>query len=437
VKKTVVSFLERTVPPGETVLVGYSGGLDSTALLMALREVSLWPIHVVHVDHGWRPESAHQADQIQKQVESWGLSISVEKLPPFSEQKNLEERSRQLRYEAFLSVAKRKKTKWLLVAHQADDQIEVVCKRFLEGASLLRFCGMRPVETLFGLQILRPLLCFRRAELQQWLGETPYIDDPTNRENRFLRSRMREEIFPFLAHSFGKKVTDSIYRVSKEAALLDHFAQEEMEKRSEVTTFRGGAVARLQEKSIHPFIAGLLVDTVCKEANIPALSRAQRETAVQTLFANKGKVREVQSGTGAIFIERGLIVGFSQKIDKIEKKSCESDRGEVCIGSWCIRWEPVERAEEQKKGSWIDLFQGEERTLYIPQGSFVIRPSNEKLLRGIEKEGGPLSLRSFVPSIVQGFELVADLLSGYNRVPSFPCTKVTIVFQVARIERGC
>jgi tRNA(Ile)-lysidine synthase len=429
VEKTIFSFLEQHVPVGEKLLLGYSGGLDSTALLMGLRGISQWPVHVIHVDHGWRPDSALQAQQIQKQVESLGFPISCEKLPPFPEKGNLEEWSRTQRYKVFLEVAKREKTSWLLVAHQADDQIEVVCKRFLEGASLLRFCGMRPIEKVFGLQVVRPLLPFRRSELQEWLGETFYIDDPTNKDQRFLRSRMREEIFPFLSRSFGKNVKNSIYRVSKEAALLNQFAHEEMEKASELTLCKGGAIAKLKEEHLHPFIAGLLVDTICEKAQIPALSRQQRDSAVETLCGEKGEVRLFQSGGGILFTEKGQMIGFSQGLEKIERRVCESVQGELSIGSWQIQWKPVEGAKEQRKVNWIELFQGKECCFYIPRKPFVITPSNEKLLRGIEKRGAPLSLRAYVPSIVQGFALVADPLSEYNRAQSSSCIKVSMVFK--------
>lgn len=435
VEKIIFSFLEQHVPFGEKLLLGYSGGLDSTALLMGLQGILKWPIHVVHVDHGWRKESREQAEQIQSQVEGLGFSISCEKLPPFPKKGNLEEWSRKQRYKAFLEVAKREKARHLLIAHQADDQIEVVCKRFLEGSSLLRFCGMKPSETLFGLQVLRPLLVFRRCELQEWLGEIFYINDPTNKESRFLRSRMREEIFPFLSRSFGKNVTDSIYRVSKEAALLNHFAHEEMEKRSEIIPCKGGAIARATP--LHPFLAGLLVDTICEKAQIPALSRQQRESAVETLCGEKGKVRVFQSGTGILFVEQGQMIGFSKKIEKIEKISCESLQGALSIGPWQIQWEVVEMVEKQKNGSWIELFQGEEVCFYIAKKPFVIAPSNEKLLRGIEKKGAPLSLRAYVPSIIQGFTLVADPLTGYNREQSSSCIKLKFRFQLAQIRGEC
>ncbi len=423
IEKTIFSFLEENVPVGQWLLVGYSGGLDSTALLKGLTAISQWPIHVVHVNHGWREESGKEAREIEGQVRSLGLAFSCVQLSPPPEDVNLEEWSRNERYRAFLEIGKKIGTKRLIVAHQADDQIEVVCKRFLEGASITKFCGMRPVEELFGLQILRPLLSVRRCELQKFLGTTHYIDDPTNRDRSFLRARMREEIFPFLSRSFGKNVMSSIHRVSKEAALLEQFAHEKMDEICECFPVKGGVIALLEE-TVHPFIAGVLIDTLSREAKIPALSRQQRDLVVQTLCYD-GCKRALHTGGGVVFVERQAVIALSKQMERTGKTVCEGRQGETTVGSWSVQWSEVEDGKKQG-GGWQALFQGEEQRFYIPKGSFLIRSSNEKLLRKVRRKGVPISLRPYVPCIVQGFELVVDPLSGYNGPMDFPCTEIRV-----------
>ncbi len=206
------------------LLLGYSGGPDSKALLYSLLEAGCHSLHVAHVDHGWREESAEEAKLIEKEMASLGLVYHTIRLSP-SVSTNKEEKAREERLSYFRSLFKKTAYQGLLVGHQADDLAETVLKRLLEGAHLSFLGAMSSISEWKGMPIWRPLLKGRREEIRRFLkgkGLTPFYD-PTNRDPRFLRARMREETLPFLNRSFGKDVVNNLIFLSDRSQELKNY----------------------------------------------------------------------------------------------------------------------------------------------------------------------------------------------------------------------
>lgn len=99
-------FLESRVVPGSSLLIGYSGGPDSKALLHLLyqcRRFADYTLHLAHVDHGWRSESAGEAELIADEAKRLGLNLHVKQLGAGDfEPGNLEEQGREHRLSFFL-----------------------------------------------------------------------------------------------------------------------------------------------------------------------------------------------------------------------------------------------------------------------------------------------------------------------------------------------
>ncbi len=212
----VKDFLKSRWQPGKPLLLGYSGGPDSKALLYLLLECrKILPIelHLVHVDHGWRLESALEAQSIGKEAERLGLKLDLcqlcsEGIPS----RNVEAAGRERRLAFFRKVYTAIDAQGLLLAHQADDQAETVLKRLFEGAHPMHWGGIEPDGPLDGMRILRPLLGIPKKELVLWLekrGEIPF-EDATNLDPRFLRGRLRSELIPLLSEKFGKQIAQNL-----------------------------------------------------------------------------------------------------------------------------------------------------------------------------------------------------------------------------------
>ncbi len=219
--KRVLEFL-RSQGPQAPLLLGVSGGPDSLALLHLLVEACHFfslELHVAHVDHGWRAESGAEAKILERVVRELGLPFYSSVLEKGEQTKNLEHRAREGRLHFFLNLYREKQFQALVLGHQANDAAETVLKRVLEGASLMSLGGMKPVCHFHGMPIWRPLLNTSKEELAAWLErkQLAAFDDPTNRDPRFLRARMREQLLPALAQVFGKEVQNNLCRLGEAA----------------------------------------------------------------------------------------------------------------------------------------------------------------------------------------------------------------------------
>lgn len=218
----VKQFLHLRHQEGRPVLVGFSGGPDSLALLHLVSECRrFFPIdlHVAHVDHGWRPESGLEAKRLEKEV---NFPFYLHRLEGHDKS---EDGARNERLEFFSKLYAKLGCQALLLGHHRDDQAETVLKRLLEGAHFLSLGGIRPIATLEGMVVWRPLLKTSKKELLSWIekrGLSP-LNDPTNSDPRYLRSRMRVEIFPELAKKFGKEIAGNLSRLGQTAQDLKEY----------------------------------------------------------------------------------------------------------------------------------------------------------------------------------------------------------------------
>lgn len=226
----VKNFIRANWDRQSPLLLGYSGGPDSKALLYALLEAGCKQLHVAHVDHGWREESAREVEILQEEIASLGLPFYTTRLKPSP--KNKEARAREDRLSYFRSLFEQKSFQALLLGHQADDVAETSLKRLLEGAHLPFLGGMKNTAQIDGLLIWRPLLKTKRKEILRFLEEKKLkpLFDPANSDPLYLRSRMRVETLPLLNRSFGKEVTDNLIFLSERAHELKKYLDRKIAK---------------------------------------------------------------------------------------------------------------------------------------------------------------------------------------------------------------
>lgn len=165
-----------------------SGGPDSIALLL-LAHAALPHIEAATVDHGLRPESGAEAAFVAEVCAKLGVRHAVLKLagPPVS---NVQAWARDQRYAALVQWAGDRELKLLLTAHHADDQLETMIMRLNRGSGVAGLAGIRAARD--GLS--RPLLGWRKAELEAIVHAAGIsaVDDPSNRDDRFDRARLRK-----------------------------------------------------------------------------------------------------------------------------------------------------------------------------------------------------------------------------------------------------
>jgi tRNA(Ile)-lysidine synthase len=190
-------------PEGGTVIVGYSGGADSTALLHLMTRLAgafNLRVHAAHLHHGMRPEADDDVRVCEAVCAGLGVPLHVERVdvPALAQAQrvSLEEAGRNARYAFFDRLARDLNAVAVALAHTRDDQIETILINLLRGTGPRGLCGMPYKRD----HIIRPLLDATRAQTHQYCAAhgLPTIFDSTNLDPHQLRRRVRMELIPLL-----------------------------------------------------------------------------------------------------------------------------------------------------------------------------------------------------------------------------------------------
>lgn len=182
----------------DCIVAGVSGGADSVCLLLMLLEINKTlpiEINVVHINHRIRPDAANDAAYVRELCEKYKLSFTLveENVAALARKRRIstEEAGRQVRYAAFERVLGTRKGK-IAVAHNKNDSCETFLFHLFRGTSIRGLAGIPPVRG----QIIRPLLCLSRQEIELFLQErsVPYCIDSTNLEDTYSRNVIRHHI---------------------------------------------------------------------------------------------------------------------------------------------------------------------------------------------------------------------------------------------------
>ena len=190
-------------PEGGTVIVGYSGGADSTALLHLMTRVQgefNLRVQAAHLHHGMRPEADDDVRVCAAVCAQLGVPLHVERVDvparAQAERISLEEAGRNARYAFFDRLAHELNAVAVALAHTRDDQIETILINLLRGTGPRGLCGMPYKRD----RIIRPLLDATRAQTHHYCAAQglPTVFDSTNLDPHQLRRRVRTELIPLL-----------------------------------------------------------------------------------------------------------------------------------------------------------------------------------------------------------------------------------------------
>ena len=287
-QKQVAAYIQKhsLLPDGATVIVGFSGGADSVALLVLQHRL------------GYRCVAAHcnfhlrgsESDRDEAFAESFAreLGIVFEKTDfdtkAFAAENKLsiEMAARELRYQWFEALRLKHNAEAIVVAHHRDDNVETVLLNLIRGCGIKGLTGMSPLNG----KVARPLLAVSRCEIEAFLaGEnTPFVTDSTNTDTVYQRNAIRHELLPLL-EKYNPSVRDALLRATAHLGEVEKvYAHALREQRAVVMPAEGAIDIALLEQQPSP--QALLYDILSDYNFTPAVI----DSVARSLSSASGKV---------------------------------------------------------------------------------------------------------------------------------------------------
>ena len=189
---------------GKLYLIALSGGADSVALAMMMKEQGCC-IRALHCNFHLRGEESDRDEVFVRDFcQKNNISLEVKHFKTWESAKqhcvSIEMEARDQRYKWFKERALDLGAEGVCVAHHMDDQAETILMNLIRGTGVKGLAGMRPERIIEGMKIIRPLLGVTKQELLNYLAKNnqEYVTDSTNLERDALRNRIRLDVIPLL-----------------------------------------------------------------------------------------------------------------------------------------------------------------------------------------------------------------------------------------------
>jgi len=337
VEKAAASIL-KNCPDGAVFLAAVSGGADSMAMLAALSAVipagtvSRESLFCLHVEHGLRPadESCGDAEYVRdyckkNDIQCRIVSIPQGKINVFAQRRGIgiEAAARHFRHKALVRYAAQlgNNTR-ILIAHTKDDALELSLMRILRGAGP---AGLAAMPQSRG-RILRPLINVSRADVIQYLTENkiPWREDSTNKDEKFLRNKIRRKFIPLLNEAFPSWES-GVAAMAETQSLIAGFIAEEAGQRvkwvnnlsASISTDAGNFFAQPEIIREEALFQGINALSSLGAAGVSMLACNSREKSIRRAVVRKfcaGFVKTADLGFVRAVHEKGMILlSFAQK----------------------------------------------------------------------------------------------------------------------------
>ena len=431
----LLKFLKDRYDEKRPVLLAFSGGPDSLALLHLLIEFQKkHPLKfaIAHVDHGWRKESREEALSIAQMAKKLEIQAHFQTLNPKELKGNLEAACREERLRFFSSLCRDFGYQAVLLAHHADDVAETVLKRAFEGTSLPYLNALKSELSIHGMQVWRPLLPVSKRHIIEWLDQRKLkgFSDSTNQDTKFLRAKLRLQLLPYLSEMFGKEVSSSLCKIAEEAAELKDYLDDRISPY--LARMIKGKMGNFLDLSLDCPQTLLelkhLIRCFCSLSSSFALSRESLNRAAECLrekAANKtfevGKKAAVNLETAVqdnkvmqiLHIDRGcLLVPFLSLPPPPTTQLKLQSADPVKFGSWEIQEIPNSLSKEPS--NWKDLWCQGKGEVVLPRGNYVLAAPHAEAVKwwAAHKVKVPAFLRSQIPILLENGRLKHEFLTG-------------------------
>ena len=243
-------------------LVALSGGADSVALLLCLKELG-YRVEAVHCNFQLRGEESMRDERFCEEL-CQRENITLHKVH-FDTQAyadlhkvSIEMAARELRYHYFFQLKEALKAEGICVGHHKEDSVETILINLVRGTGLSGLMGIRPRKN----DIIRPLLCVTRHEIEDYLRRhaSTFVTDSTNLMDDVVRNKIRLNILPQLAE-INPSVTEAILTTANHLSDVEAIVQESLKEALEKAVSFINSVTQVSSNSLssEPFQLDLSV----------------------------------------------------------------------------------------------------------------------------------------------------------------------------------
>ena len=289
--------------PGEHVICAVSGGADSMALFWAmylLKDKLQISLSAAHYNHHLRGEESDRDEAfVTDFCDGYGIPLYKGGSVVETGEKGLEAAAREARY-AFLESLPGK----IATAHTADDNAETVLMHLIRGTGLRGLGGISPVNG----KIIRPMLTATRQDVLAFLEEycLQFVEDSSNREDDFLRNRLRHHVMPLLKEE-NPRLAENLSAMAMELR-QDAEALEFTDSLPTVDVLRQMNPAQ-RSRALHRFL---------KENGLPEAERSHIRGVEALIFSEKPSAK--------IYLPGGIMVCRNyDRLQVLEEKTVPED----------------------------------------------------------------------------------------------------------------
>lgn len=237
-------------------LVALSGGADSVALLLCLKELG-YRVEAVHCNFQLRGEESMRDERFCEEL-CQHENIPLHKVH-FDTQSyadlhkvSIEMAARELRYRYFFQLKEALKAEGICVGHHKEDSVETVLINLVRGTGLSGLMGIRPRKN----DIIRPLLCVTRQEIEDYLRRhaSTFVTDSTNLVDDVVRNKIRLNVLPQLAE-INPSVTEAILTTANHLSDVEAIVQESLKEALGKAVYFFSSESSVSQSSMskHPF----------------------------------------------------------------------------------------------------------------------------------------------------------------------------------------